>query len=86
LHQLNATDIGRIRYQQVCDECGAVVEYSDTTQAPTRRDDTDDISDLLAKLEASVRRRREQSAVPKAASWKKVAAKQVAAKKPPSKK
>jgi len=31
-------------------------------EAPTRLDDTDDVSDLLAKLEASVRRRREQSA------------------------
>jgi len=33
-----------------------------TAEAPTRIDDTDDVSDLLAKLEASVRRRREQSA------------------------
>jgi DNA end-binding protein Ku len=31
------------------------------TEAPTPLDDTDDVSDLLAKLEASVRRRREQS-------------------------
>ena len=30
-------------------------------EAPTRLDDSDDVSDLLAKLEASVRRRREQS-------------------------
>jgi DNA end-binding protein Ku len=69
------------RYQRVCEECGEVVEYSDTTKAPTHLDDTDDVSDLLAKLEASVRRRREQSAAPKAAS-----AKQVAAKKPPARK
>jgi len=33
-----------------------------TAEAPARIDDTDDVSDLLAKLEASVRRRREQSA------------------------
>ena len=33
-----------------------------TVEAPARLDDTDDVSDLLAKLEASVRRRREQSA------------------------
>ena len=71
-----------IRYQRVCDKYGAVVEYSDTTQAPTRLDDTGDVSDLLAELEASVRRRREQSAVPKAASSKKVTAKKAAAKKP----
>lgn len=31
-------------------------------QAPARLDDSEDVSDLLAKLEASVRRRREQSA------------------------
>jgi DNA end-binding protein Ku len=31
-------------------------------EAPAALDDTDDVSDLLAKLEASVRRRREQSA------------------------
>ena len=30
-------------------------------EAPTRLDDSDDVTDLLAKLEASVRRRREQS-------------------------
>ena len=33
-----------------------------TVEVPARLDDTDDVSDLLAKLEASVRRRREQSA------------------------
>lgn len=33
-----------------------------TAEAPARIDDSDDVSDLLAKLEASVRRRREQSA------------------------
>ena len=71
----------RIRNQRVCDECGEVVEYSDAVKAPTHLDDTDDVSDLLATLEASVRRRREQSAVPKAAPSTKVAA-----KKPPVKK
>ena len=71
----------RIRNQRVCDECGEVVEYSGTTQAPTRLDDTDDVSGLLAKLEASVRRRREQSAVPKAASSEKAATKNPPAKK-----
>jgi DNA end-binding protein Ku len=33
-----------------------------TTEAPAKLDDTEDVSDLLAKLEASVRRRREESA------------------------
>ena len=70
-----------IRYQRVCDQCGEVVEYRDFAKAPTHLDDADDVSDLLAKLEASVRRRGEQSAVPKAASSMKAAA-----TKPPAKK
>jgi len=76
----------RIRYQRVCDECGEVVEYSDAVKAPTHLDDTDDVSDPLAKLEASVRPRHEQSAVPKVASSKKSAAKKMTAEKPPAKK
>lgn len=36
-------------------------------QTPTRIDDSEDVSDLLAKLEASVRRRREESAATPAA-------------------
>jgi DNA end-binding protein Ku len=33
-----------------------------TAETPAKLDETEDVSDLLAKLEASVRRRREQSA------------------------
>ncbi len=36
-------------------------EAFETPEAPARLDDTDDVSDLLAKLEASVRRRREEA-------------------------
>ena len=47
-------------------------------EKPTALDDTDDVSDLLAKLEASVRRRREQSAA-------KTPAKKARARKAPAK-
>ena len=79
-------------------------QYTDTfatTEAPAKLDETEDVSDLLAKLEASVRRRREQSAnkdsdapprtpATKAAAKKApvsaAAAKKAAAKKAPAKK
>jgi DNA end-binding protein Ku len=56
-------------------------------QAPKELDATDDVSDLLAKLEASVRKRREDSGstAPKSAA-KKAPAKKSAAKKAPAKK
>jgi DNA end-binding protein Ku len=67
-----------------------------TAEAPARIDDSDDVSDLLAKLEASVRRRREQSAAgssdnPTAAAVrkapvKKAPTKKAAAKKSPARK
>ena len=54
-----------------------------TNEAPARLDDTDDVSDLLAKLEASVRRRREEAdaAVPKSTTAAKAPAKKAAARK-----
>lgn len=58
-----------------------------TPEAPARLDDTDDVSDLLAKLEASVRRRREERA--EAAATKattKAPAKKAPAKKAPARK
>ncbi len=72
-----------------------------TAETPAKLDETEDVSDLLAKLEASVRRRREQSAnkdsdapprtpATKAATKKTpmsaAAAKKAAAKKAPAKK
>jgi len=55
-------------------------------EAPTRLDDTDDVSDLLAKLEASVRRRREQSAADTSEKTSGAAAKKAPAKKAPARK
>lgn len=65
-----------------------------TPEAPAPLDETEDVSDLLAKLEASVRRRREEAAAKQAAEAepsakapaKKAPAKQVPTKKPPAKK
>ena len=45
-----------------------------TEEKPTRLDETEDVSDLLAKLEASVRKRREQSASAEKEPAKKAAA------------
>ena len=63
-------------------------------EAPARLDENEDVSDLLAKLEASVRRRREESAAKQAAvpepsakaPVKKAPAKKAPAKKVPAKK
>jgi DNA end-binding protein Ku len=56
-------------------------------QAPKELDATDDVSDLLAKLEASVRKRREGSGSSATKSTaKKAPAKKTAAKKAPAKK
>lgn len=67
-----------------------------TPDAPARAEDTDDVSDLLAKLEASVRRRREEAAAkstvgtpakaPSKSPAKKAAVKKAPARKAPAKK
>ena len=60
-----------------------------TEDQPAQLDETEDVSDLLAKLEASVKRRREQSSDSGAADTapaKKAAAKKAPAKKAPAKK
>jgi DNA end-binding protein Ku len=60
-----------------------------TPEAPARLDETEDVSDLLAKLEASVRRRREEAAAKQAAEPEpsaKAPAKKAPAKKAPAKK
>lgn len=58
-----------------------------TEEKPTKLDETEDVSDLLAKLEASVRKRREESAAkaPAKGAAKKAPAKRAAAKKAPAK-
>mgnify|MGYP000405539222 CR=1 FL=1 len=61
-------------------------------EKPTQLDETDDVSDLLAKLEASVKKRQgasgseESDSTPKKAPAKKAAAKKAPAKKAPAKK
>ena len=57
-----------------------------TTEAPAKLDDTEDVSDLLAKLEASVRRRREESAARTKAEPSDEPAATAPAKKAPAKK
>jgi DNA end-binding protein Ku len=61
-----------------------------TPDAPARLDETEDVSDLLAKLEASVRRRREEAAAKESAApeppAQKATAKKAPAKKAPAKK
>ena len=58
-----------------------------TEEQPAQLDETEDVSDLLAKLEASVKRRREQSGDSDGkAPAKKTAAKKAPAKKAPAKK
>ena len=49
-------------------------------QTPARLDETDDVYDLLAKLEASVRRRREQSGAPSGTATKEAPATKTAAR------
>jgi DNA end-binding protein Ku len=65
-------------------EGGEAFTVDDT---PTELDETEDVSDLLAKLEASVKKRQASSAKDdKAAPAKKAPAKKAAAKKAPAKK
>ncbi len=55
-------------------------------EKPTELDQTEDVSDLLAKLEASVKKRQESAAPAKAAPAKKAPAKKAPAKKAAAKK
>ncbi|MGC2345046.1 MAG: Ku protein, partial [Mycobacterium sp.] len=58
-----------------------------TEEQPKELDETEDVSDLLAKLEASVKARSSDSKSPaKKAAAKKAPAKKAAAKKAPAKK
>ena len=64
--------------------------FSTEESEPENLDETDDVSDLLAKLEASVKARQSEGAAEKApakkAAAKKAPAKKTAAKKAPAKK
>jgi DNA end-binding protein Ku len=60
--------------------------FTSEEQEPKELDETEDVSDLLAKLEASVKARREGRASAKKAPAKKAAAKKAPAKKTAAKK
>jgi len=57
-----------------------------TEEQPKELDETEDVSDLLAKLEASVKARSEKAPAKKAPAKKAAAAKKAPAKKTPAKK
>lgn len=87
-HPERYTDTYQEQLQELVDAKLAGGEAFATAEAPARLDETDDVSDLLAKLEASVRRRREereQAAAPAKEAPAKAAAKKVPAKAPAKK-
>jgi DNA end-binding protein Ku len=61
-HPEQYTDTYQEQLQEMVEAKLAGGQAFATTEAPAKLDDTEDVSDLLAKLEASVRRRREESA------------------------
>ena len=96
-HPEEFTDTYQEQLRELVEAKLAGGEAFTTEEKPTKLDETEDVSDLLAKLEASVRRRREESAAKepagepakaaaKKAPAKKAAAKKAAAKKAPAKK
>lgn len=93
------TDTYQEQLQELVESKLAGGQAFTTEETPARLDETEDVSDLLAKLEASVRRRREQSAArgeaapeparapaKKARAAKKAPAKKAPARKAPAKK
>ena len=89
-HPEQYTDTYQEQLQELVEAKLAGGEAFASTEAPAKLDETDDVSDLLAKLEASVRRRREEresresTAEPEPAPAKKAPA-AAAAKKAPAK-
>ena len=61
-HPEQYTDTYQEQLQELVEAKLSGGEAFATAEAPARLDETEDVSDLLAKLEASVRRRREESA------------------------
>jgi DNA end-binding protein Ku len=61
-HPEQYTDTYQEQLQELVEAKLAGGQAFATAEAPARLDETEDVSDLLAKLEASVRRRREESA------------------------
>jgi DNA end-binding protein Ku len=82
-HPEQYTDTYQEQLQELVEAKLAGGEAFTATEAPAKLDETEDVSDLLAKLEASVRARREQAA---AAPAKKAPAPKVPAPKVPAKK
>ena len=61
-HQAQAIFYLSLQLQELVEAKLAGGQAFTTAEAPAKLDDSEDVSDLLAKLEASVRRRREESA------------------------
>jgi len=80
------TDTYQEQLQEMVESKLAGGQAFTVAEAPTRLDGNDDASDLLAKLEASVRRRREQSATGTSEKPDSPPAKKSTAKKAPARK
>jgi DNA end-binding protein Ku len=85
-HPEQYTDTYQEQLQEMVEAKLAGGQAFATTEAPAKLDDTEDVSDLLAKLEASVRRRREESAARTKAEPSDEPAATAPAKKAPAKK
>jgi DNA end-binding protein Ku len=94
-HPEQYTDTYQEQLQELVEAKLSGGEAFTTEEKPARLDDTEDVSDLLAKLEASVKRRREESAARSQAEpgateatapAEKAAAKKAPAKKAPARK
>jgi DNA end-binding protein Ku len=85
-HPEQYTDTYQEQLQEMVEAKLAGGQAFATTEAPAKLDDTEDVSDLLAKLEASVRRRREESAARTKAEPEDEPAATAPAKKAPAKK
>jgi DNA end-binding protein Ku len=85
-HPEQYTDTYQEQLQEMVEAKLAGGQAFATTEAPAKLDDTEDVSDLLAKLEASVRRRREESAARTKAEPSDEPAAKGPAKKAPAKK
>ena len=84
-HPEEFTDTDQEQLRELVEAKLAGGEAFSAEPKPTPLDETEDVSDLLAKLEASVRKRREQAASGSAAEpAKKAPAKKSAAKKAPA--
>ena len=85
-HSEQYTDTYQEQLQELVDAKLSGGEAFATEDKPARLDETEDVSDLLAKLEASVRRRREESAARQQADAEQSEpAKKAPAKKAPAK-